>query len=312
MTECERIIEQGILPPSFFHEEERNGFLVTGKRKKVWAVELDLYLKFAEVCHKYGLRFWADGGTLLGAVRHQGFIPWDDDIDLIMPRADYNKLMEIGLDEFKWPYFLQTPHTDCNYGYSMAKLRNSNTTNISPVFANAGFNQGIPIDICPLDYCSLETYEQERANIVECIMKNSSFMKRNSIELLDERQLYNYRKYKTDSTVREYDKIHQIASNPKYEGSEYVSNRTVTFIRSGALIWKTEWYNDTKVCQFELFSIPVPGNSHLRLKTQYGDYMNLPPTDDRGLWHSNELWDPDTAYTYYLGKDTISNNLCTL
>ena len=91
MTEIERIIKKGTIKEDFLKEEVRNDFLVTTDRKKLWAVILDLYLKFVTVCEKYGLRFWAEGGTLLGAVRHKGFIPWDDDVDIMMPLPDLLK-----------------------------------------------------------------------------------------------------------------------------------------------------------------------------------------------------------------------------
>lgn len=300
MTESERIIEQGILPKSFFLEETICDFLVTEKRKKIWAVEIDLYLKFAEVCKKNGLRFWADGGTLLGAVRHNGFIPWDDDMDFIMPREDYNKLMEIGPKEFCYPYFLQTPHTDSNYGYSFAKLRNSNTTNIPRVFKKAGFNHGIPIDIFPLDFVNLDNFEDEKQRITECIMRNSSYMKRNSIELLNERQLENFKKYQTDNPVREYDMIQEIASNPNYINSEYVANCVNTVLKSSAQIWKASWFETTIMHQFENIEIPMPGDIVPRLKAQFGDYMKFPPVEQRGNWHADEFWDPDKSYKEYI------------
>ena len=300
MTECERIIEQGILPKSFFEEEVRCDFLVTEKRKKVWAIEIELFLKLFEVCQKYHLKVWGDGGTLLGAVRHNGFIPWDDDLDVVMPREDYNKLMEIGPHEFKEPFFLQNPHTDPNYGYSFAKLRNSNTTCMPRVFQKAGFNHGIHIDICPLDAITMDTFERNNAAIVECIMRNSSFMKRNSVELLDERQFENYQKYQTDSPSREYDTIQSIASNPDYKNSEFVANCMVTFPKTSSRIWKAVWYETTKMHQFETIEIPVPGDTEHRLQTQYGDYRQLPPVEQRGNWHSDVLWDPDKSYKEYL------------
>ena len=300
MTESERIIEQGILPESFFKEEVRCDFLVTEKRKKIWAIELDIYLKFVEVCKKHHLKFWCDGGTLLGAVRHNGFIPWDDDMDIIMPREDYNKLMAIGPKEFCEPYFLQTPHTDPNYGYSFAKLRNSHTTCIPKVFAKAGFNHGIHIDIFPLDELNLDTFEQDKAKITEHIMKCSSFMKRHSVEFLNERQLENFRKYQTDDPVREYDMIQKIASNPDYKGSEYVANCTVTSLKSSAQIWKASWFDTTIMHLYETIEIPMPGNIVPRLKAQYGDYMQYPPVEQRGQWHPDVFWDPDKSYTEYM------------
>ena len=85
------------------NEEIRNGFLVSEKRKAVWNVELCLLKRLDEVCKKYNLRYWLDGGSLLGAIRHNGFIPWDDDIDVVMPRKDYDKLSEISKLDYYSP-----------------------------------------------------------------------------------------------------------------------------------------------------------------------------------------------------------------
>ena len=90
------------------NEEVMDGHTVTADMKKLWAVEMDLAKKLLEVCKKYNLKIWAEGGTLLGAVRHKGFIPWDDDLDFVMMRDDFEKLIEIGPKEFNEPYFLQT------------------------------------------------------------------------------------------------------------------------------------------------------------------------------------------------------------
>lgn len=300
MTEVERIINEGFLPESFFDEEIRCDFVVTKERKKIWAIEMDLFRKLLSICEKHNLKIWGDGGTLLGAVRHNGFIPWDDDIDVIMPRKDYEKLMQLGNKEFEKPYFLQTPYTDPGYYYSYMKFRNSNTTGISRSFMNTGFNQGIFIDIFPLDNISLESFESDKAKITELIMKNSSYMKKNSLSLLDERQLENYYKYQTDNPLGEFEKMQEIATNPLYKDSEYVANCMFVAIKSSAQIWKKNWFEKTVFHKFENIQMPMPYDIEARLTTQYGDYMQFPPLEHRGDRHSDIIWDPDKKYTDYL------------
>lgn len=84
------------------HDEIRDGFLVTSYRKKLWNVEIGLLQEFARICQKHDIRWFAIGGTLLGAARHKGFIPWDDDIDVIMFRPDYEKFKSVVEDELKY------------------------------------------------------------------------------------------------------------------------------------------------------------------------------------------------------------------
>lgn len=105
--------------------------------------------EFDRVCQKHNLTWFADYGTLLGAVRHQGFIPWDDDIDVSMFRDDYMRLLAVAPDEFTEPYFFQNTYTDILVTV-FSKLRDSRTTAIEfPDIPD--MNQGIFIDIFPLD-----------------------------------------------------------------------------------------------------------------------------------------------------------------
>lgn len=161
-------------------DEMRTGFLVTSHRKKLWNVEINLLMEFARVCDKYNLRWFAIGGTLLGAARHKGFIPWDFDIDVIMFRPDYDKFQRVAAKEIQSPYFV-----DVWYNYRIEsegaslndaegafqfitteqeqaqgarwlsqlpsiRLRDNRTTMIE--FSDRPhINQGIWIDIFPLD-----------------------------------------------------------------------------------------------------------------------------------------------------------------
>ena len=98
MSEIERLIEKGTFQESFFEPETRCDFHINTKRKQVWAIEIDLLIEFDRICRKHNLRYFLAYGTLLGAVRHKVFIPWDDDVDVLMPREDYEKLWTHALE----------------------------------------------------------------------------------------------------------------------------------------------------------------------------------------------------------------------
>ena len=119
---------KAILGEDFFKEEVRCDYLVSAEIKRVFAVLIDIYLTFAELCDKHGLRYFANSGMLLGAIRHKGFIPWDDDLDVAMPREDYDKFMEIAPKELEKPFFLRTPFTDTNSFFSTMVLMNLSTS----------------------------------------------------------------------------------------------------------------------------------------------------------------------------------------
>ena len=96
----------------FFEQEIRNGFYLDTTMKTVWASGIEVLQKIAEVCDRYGFTWYAAYGTLLGAVRHEGFVPWDDDFDIWLLREDYNKLMEVLPKELPEGYLVRSPLTD--------------------------------------------------------------------------------------------------------------------------------------------------------------------------------------------------------
>ena len=120
---------------------------------QLWSVEIEMLDAFDTVCKKYGLRYSLAYGTLLGAVRHKGFIPWDDDLDIMMPREDYQRLFEIWSKEVDSEYFLQDYTTDTeDYVNSFAKIRKKHTDFItSEEEKTVRYHTGIFIDIFPGD-----------------------------------------------------------------------------------------------------------------------------------------------------------------
>lgn len=163
-------------PPGFFKEEAKT-IIVSPETKRLWAVLLDLLLEFDRVCRKNGIKYMIDGGTLLGAVRHGGFIPWDDDIDVIMLREEYEKLNRIAASEFSAPYFWQTNDTDSDHGRGFARLRNSSTTYMLCSEMSGGkslfhHNQGVLIDVFICD--NIPDRAEERSPFLKRLSKLQS------------------------------------------------------------------------------------------------------------------------------------------
>ncbi|MBQ6038522.1 MAG: LicD family protein [Bacteroidaceae bacterium] len=289
---------KAILGEDFFKEEVRCDYLITAEMKRVFAVLMDLYLTFAEICEKYNLRYYAIFGFLLGAIRHKGFIPWDDDLDVAMPREDYNKFMEIAPRELTFPYFVRSPYTDPNCFYSYIVILNETTSFIPKIFKNNSFKKGIPMDIFPLDYCNLDTYDDDRAQIYEHIMRCSTWMKRGT-EGLSDRQMKNFERYNTDKPLEDWEAIQRIASNPKYFGGDYLATSVLTGFDKEKLIFPADAFNDSLSMPFETITVKVPSGYEKLLVKSYGDWKSYPPIEERGKRNESIIFDPDKSYLDY-------------
>lgn len=146
-------------------DEIRSDFLVTTDRKKIWNKEIELLVEVDRICRKYDIKYFALFGTMLGAVRHKGFIPWDDDIDVAMMRPDYMRFIKVASQEIKAPYFLQNAYTDSRI-MNWSKIMDDSTSAIEDW--DADMHQGIFVDIFPLDAVPDGT---ERFGIINEMMK---------------------------------------------------------------------------------------------------------------------------------------------
>lgn len=132
---------------------------------------MEMLKEYIRICDKYRLLYFMAGGSALGAVRHGGFIPWDDDIDVVMPRSDYMKFLNIAQDELKEPYFLQNYRTEPDFRLDYSKIRNTNTTFIETTAQRLHINHGVYLDIFPIDGYPVKTNEVNRLEFKKRVYK---------------------------------------------------------------------------------------------------------------------------------------------
>ena len=282
--------------------ETRNGYFISAEMKKVWAVEMELLNKLLDVCKKYNLRIWAEGGTLLGAVREHGYIPWDDDIDMVMPRKDYDKLREVASEVFKSPYFFQCGYTDL-FPNGFTRLRMDGTAAILYNSIYHKCHQGIFIDIFPLDAVPNNDDAFERFLYKKVIEKEK-------MRLFCENHfsftnfIYDWKVLKAKMEIwrmgfhsffSKYDNLVKQFSQESY-------NRVSIFswIYDDKYLRQLDWYDDTTYIPFEDIMIPVPTKYDEILKTQFGNYMNPVKV---GTNHGGFLvLDSEHSYKEYLPK----------
>ncbi|MBQ3738528.1 MAG: LicD family protein [Bacteroidales bacterium] len=297
MTECERIIKQGLLPESFFDEEVRCEFLVTKERKKIWAIEIDLLLQLDRICKKHNLSYFLAGGSLLGSVRHKGFIPWDDDVDINMKRKDYEKLLDVA-DDFVGPYFLQTPKTDPNYYFSHTRLVNICTTSFSRAFAFQDMKHGISIDIFPMDNWD-ETNETDFYAINDLCVENSTYMRRLNPYLgkVDKERVV---QWSGRNPMEVYEEIQSLAQQYNNVPTKYLMAIVNTSYSFSKKLRPVEDYSGAVLLDYEGLKFPAPIGYKRLLEIQYGNYLQLPPVEKRGAWHDNAVFDADIPFGEYL------------
>ncbi len=295
------------LPAGFLDTEERCGYTVSSKQKKIWAVQLDLLYQLLNVCKKHDIRIIAYCGTILGAVRHKGYIPWDDDIDVALTRTEFEKLLKVAPQEFNEPYFFQTALSDEEYFLGYARLRNSDTTGIITENNTLNYNNGIYIDVFVIDsYTHSEKKLHSQLTIRKLLLllldTYHPHIRYNHkvVNALSKFLHYTFCKivpYK--SIVSLYNK--NLSKYNKIEGRLSLMTHELPLLKK---YWchVSDLDNIIEV-PFENIMIPIPKNYDEVLNNMYGNYMEFPPVEKRGIWHEGQLiFEPEIPYKDYITK----------
>ena len=265
-------------------------------------VELDMLKSFIDICNKLSLTYFVIGGTLLGAVRHEGFIPWDDDIDVGMLREDYDVFIREASKYLPEYYFLQTNITDTEYPYNFAKIRDSRTTFIEYSLKNRNINHGVFIDVFPLDYFPENKLQRRLLMFKHDILKRriiADFLPNNP----------NQDKQKSGKAFIGECLLRIIFPNTKKAVTlkEIVIKSTgkSRYLRNFGGAWKDKeivkatWFMNSCKLWFEDLEVLAPLDYHDYLTHIYGDYMQLPPVEKRIAHHYTDVIDLNKPYTAY-------------
>lgn len=269
---------------------------------------LDMLLYFKQFCDENNLLFYFCGGCCIGTIRHNGFIPWDDDLDVFMPRKDYERLKEL------WNKKADTDRYACVFanenlvdGNLMVTIRDCNTTLVKDYQENMNICHGISMDVFPLDgypnsrlkrklqmFWAL-IYMQYCAQIVPVNHgKLMSFIGKFMLALVPSKRV-RYKiwrfaeKQMSKYPIEECENITELCAGPYYMKNKYP-----------AKLFESAIYGE-----FEGYQLPIPVGYDEYLRIAFGDYMKLPPEEKR-IAHNNMLFfDANNSYKIYRGKEYL-------
>ena len=265
----------------YFEGEERDGFYVEEMMKRAWAAQMKVLDEIGRVCKKYNLTYFADCGTLLGAVRHHGFVPWDDDMDICMKPRDYRRFLEVAPAELPESFKVLSLYTYDEYNEIFARVVNSNKVNVSPEWLKEWY--GCPfacgVDIFPLNYMPEDKEELEiQKNLYKIVRSAWASCEEKTEEL--EKILKSVEELCGVTLDRAGDLKRQLANLMEGIRTMYDEEEKGERTKLHTSLKKERWhvpqeaYAKAVPMRFEGMEISVPIGWDLVLKAQYGeDYM---------------------------------------
>ena len=260
-------------------------------------VLLELWTIFDEICRKYDIPYMLFAGTALGAIRHKGIIPWDDDLDVVMLRKDYDRFLEVASGEIDLDkYYLQKEFSD-HWPMFFSKLRKNNTTFIERFVAKDPLiHQGVYIDIFPCDNLSDNKVIRKLQFISSKIIIAKSLEKRG--------YLTNSKLKKIFIFVCKFIPSGPFIKIVQLKGREN-TKEVHTFFGAASDYYKNvyprEWFQQMEKCSFCGRKAPVSRYYDQMLTILYGDYMTPLPESKRGCKIHAEIVDLEKSYTEYVG-----------
>ena len=257
---------------------------------------LSIFLEFEKVCVQHNLQFYLSAGTLLGAIRHKGFIPWDDDMDVVMPRKDYELLIKHSDEWFSYPYELDCKEKTDNYPLRFAKVYDASTTMYSKKSPN--YVGGVFVDIFPLDGLP-DGKMRQKFHVWKCrkLDRLLYFSIRDPFKhgkRFDSYLVLFLQKLISSNSI--YRKMKKIATKYDFETSEYITDHEFGL---RGIFKKEALGNIPAKVVFEGHETFGIAHWDYYLTTIYGNYMQLPPPEKRKTHHFTAYLDMNLPYREY-------------
>lgn len=259
------------------------------------AVLLELLTEFDRICRKHGIGYVLFAGSALGAVRHQGFIPWDDDLDVAILRADYERFLRLAPEELSDAYYLQGEFSD-HWPMFFSKLRKNGTACMERFIPkDEAMHQGIYLDIFPVDNLSNSTFMRKVQFAASKVVIAKGLSRRG---------------YLTDSGAKKLfmaccklvpmGLVRRIARQDGKTDTRQVHTFFGAASRYEKNVFPRQWFEETVRMPFAGGEFPVPAQADAMLTQIYGDYMTPPADDEKRCKVHGVIVDPDNSYERYL------------